>query len=135
MRMSRQSKNAQRIAEALRGHSKIERVIYPTLFDELEQVAIYKAQCDFPGGMFSIVLHGGKAAAFDFLRHITIGRNAVSLGGVETLACHPNSTTHSGFTQEEFEATGMSEGLVRISVGIEDWRDLLADFEQALERC
>ncbi|MEI9978385.1 MAG: PLP-dependent transferase [Edaphobacter sp.] len=135
LRMSRQSKNAQRIAETLRENPKIERVIYPTLFDDLEQVAIYKAQCDFPGGMFSIVLHGGKAAAFDFLRHITIGRNAVSLGGVETLACHPNSTTHSGFTQEEFAATGMSEGLVRISVGIEDWRDLLADFEQALERC
>jgi cystathionine beta-lyase/cystathionine gamma-synthase len=135
LRMNRQSKNAQRIAEALHKHPKIERVIYPTLFDDPQQVAIYKEQCDFPGGMFSIVLRGGKAAAFDFLRHITIGRNAVSLGGVETLACHPNSTTHSGFTQEEFAATGMSEGLVRISVGIEDWRDLLADFEQALERC
>jgi methionine-gamma-lyase len=135
LRMNRQSKNAQRIAEALQGHPKIDRVIYPTLFDDPEQIAIYNAECDFPGGMFSIVLKGGKAAAFDFLRQITIGRNAVSLGGVETLACHPNSTTHSGFTQEEFTATGMSEGLVRISVGIEDWRDLLADFEQALERC
>lgn len=135
LRMNRQSKNAQRIAEALHRHPKIDRVIYPTLFDDPEQVAIYKAECDFPGGMFSIVLKGGKPAAFNFLRHITIGRNAVSLGGVETLACHPNSTTHSGFTQEEFAATGMSEGLVRISVGIEDWRDLLADFEQALERC
>jgi methionine-gamma-lyase len=135
LRMNRQSKNAQRIAEALAGHPKIAKVIYPTLFDDLEQIAIYKAQCDFPGGMFSIVLKEGKAAAFDFLRHISIGRNAVSLGGVETLACHPNSTTHSGFTREEFAATGMSDGLVRISVGIEDWRDLLADFEQALERC
>jgi cystathionine beta-lyase/cystathionine gamma-synthase len=135
LRMNRQSKNAQRIAEALHRHPKIDRVIYPTLFDDPEQVAIYKAECDFPGSMFSIVLKGGKPAAFNFLRHVTIGRNAVSLGGVETLACHPNSTTHSGFTQEEFAATGMSEGLVRISVGIEDWRDLLADFEQALERC
>jgi methionine-gamma-lyase len=135
LRMNRQSKNAQRIAEALHGHPKIDWVIYPTLFGDPEQIAIYKEQCDFPGGMFSMVLKGGKPAAFDFLRHITIGKNAVSLGGVETLACHPNSTTHSGFTQEEFAATGMSEGLVRISVGIEDWRDLLADFEQALERC
>jgi methionine-gamma-lyase len=135
LRMNRQSKNAERIAEALQGHPKIARVIYPTLFDDPDQIAIYKDQCDFPGGMFSIVLKEGKTAAFDFLRHITIGRNAVSLGGVETLACHPNSTTHSGFTQEEFASTGMSEGLVRISVGIEDWRDLLADFEQALERC
>jgi methionine-gamma-lyase len=135
LRMNRQSKNAERIAEALQGHSEIARVIYPTLFDDPDQIAIYKDQCDFPGGMFSIVLKGGKAAAFDFLRHITIGRNAVSLGGVETLACHPNSTTHPGFTKEEFAATGMSDGLVRISVGLEDWRDLLADFEQALERC
>jgi methionine-gamma-lyase len=132
LRMNRQSKNAQRIAEALHGHPKIDRVIYPTLFQDVKQVEIYKAQCDFPGGMFSIVLRGGKAAAFDFLRHLKIGRNAVSLGGVETLVCHPNSTTHSGFTREEFETTGMSDGLVRISVGIEDWRDLLADFEQAL---
>src|SRR5882757_6308082 len=135
LRMNRQSKNAQRIAEALGKHPKISEVIYPTLFNDPEQVAIYKKQCDFPGAMFSIVLHGGKAAAFDFLRHIKIGRNAVSLGGVETLACHPNSTTHSSFTKEEFDTTGMSEGLVRISVGIEDWRDLLEDFEQALERC
>lgn len=69
LRMNRQSKNAQRIAEALHGHPKISRVIYPTLFDDPEQVAIYKEQCEFPGGMFSIVLHGGKSAAFDFLRH------------------------------------------------------------------
>jgi methionine-gamma-lyase len=63
LRMNRQSKNAQRIAEGLQGHPKIDRVIYPTLFDDPEQVAIYKAECDFPGGMFSIVLKGGKAAA------------------------------------------------------------------------
>jgi methionine-gamma-lyase len=132
LRMSRQSKNAQHIAEALQGHRKLDRVIYPTLFKNAEQAEIYKAQCDFPGGMFSIVLRGGKVAAFDFLRHLKIGRNAVSLGGVETLVCHPNSTTHSGFTREEFETAGMSDGLVRISVGIEDWRDLLVDFEQAL---
>ena len=60
-------------------------------------------------------------------------RNAVSLGGVETLVCHPKSTTHSGFTEEEFAQAGVTDGLVRISVGIEDWRDLLADFEQALD--
>jgi len=52
---------------------------------------------------------------------------------VETLVCHPKSTTHSGFTDEEFRQAGVTDGLVRISVGIEDWRDLLGDFEQALE--
>jgi cystathionine beta-lyase/cystathionine gamma-synthase len=83
--------------------------------------------------MFSLELRGGKAAAFDFLRHLRIGRNAVSLGGVETLACHPKTTTHSGFTEQEFADAGVTDGLVRVSVGIEHWRDLLADFEQALE--
>jgi len=94
---------------------------------------IYQAQCDFPGAMFSMDLRGGKKAAFEFLRNLQLARNAVSLGGVETLVCHPKTTTHSGFTEEQFAEAGVTDGLVRISVGIEDWRDLLADFEHALE--
>jgi len=82
--------------------------------------------------MVSLVIKDGKRGAFEFLRRIRIARNAVSLGGVETLVCHPKTTTHSGFTEEEFAQAGVVDGLVRISVGIEDWRDLLADFEQAL---
>ncbi len=78
-------------------------------------------------------MRGGKTAAFEFLRNLRIARNAVSLGGVETLACHPKTTTHSSLTPEEFEIAGITDGLVRLSVGIEDWRDLIADFEQALE--
>ena len=73
-----------------------------------------------------------KPAAFDFLRNLHIAKSAVSLGGVETLTCHPKSTTHSGMTADELAESGVTDGLVRISVGIEDWRDLLADFEQAL---
>lgn len=133
LRMTRQSKNAQRIAEALHGHKKIARVLYPTLFEDPEQIRIYREQCDHPGGLLSLDLHGGKAAAFEFLRKVRIARNAVSLGGVETLCCHPKTTTHSGMTAAELEQAGIGDGLVRISVGIEDWRDLLADFEQALE--
>ncbi len=133
LRMNRASKNAERIVNRLASHPKILRVLYPTLFDDPDQQRISHEQCDFPGGMFSIILRGGKPAAFDFLRSLQIGRNAVSLGGVETLVCHPKSTTHSGFTEEEFREAGVVDGLVRISVGIEDWRDLLADFEQALE--
>ena len=83
--------------------------------------------------MFSVELSGGKPAAFEFLRHVQIARNAVSLGGVESLACHPKTTTHSGFTEEEFEQAGVTDGLVRVSVGIEHWRDLLTDFEHALD--
>lgn len=132
LRMNRQSKNAQRIAEKLDGHPAIARVIYPTLFDDPEQRRIYKEQCDYPGAIFSLDFRGGKPAAFTFLRQLKIARNAVSLGGVETLACHPRTTTHSGDSPEELDRAGVTHGLVRISVGIEDWRDLLADFEQAL---
>ena len=132
LRMNRASKNAQRIAERLNRHPKIAKVFYPTLFTDREQCRIFHEQCAFPGGMLSIDLAGGKPAAFEFLRNLRIARDAVSLGGVETLACHPKSTTHSGFSEEEFAQAGVTDGLVRISIGIEDWRDLLADFEQAL---
>jgi len=133
LRMNRQSKSAQRIAEALVNHPKVRKVYYPTLFDEPEQIRIYHSQCDFPGGIISIDIRGGKAAAFEFLRRLKIGRNAVSLGGVETLVCHPRTTTHSSWSTEELDAACIGEGLARISVGIEDWRDLLADFEHALD--
>ncbi|MGA7410834.1 MAG: aminotransferase class I/II-fold pyridoxal phosphate-dependent enzyme [Bryobacteraceae bacterium] len=132
LRMNKQSKNAQRIAEHLLGHPAIAKIHYPSLFNDPEQQRIFKAQCDYPGGIVSIDLKGGKPAAFDFLRHLHLARNAVSLGGVETLACHPRSTTHSAWSTRELEAAGVTEGLVRISVGIEDWQDLLRDFQRAL---
>jgi methionine-gamma-lyase len=132
LRMNRQSKNAQRIAERLDGRPAIRRVIYPTLFRDPAQRRIYEEQCEYPGGIFSLDFHGGKAAAFSFLRQLKIARNAVSLGGVETLACHPRTTTHSGDSPDELDRAGVTDGLVRVSVGIEDWRDLLADFDQAL---
>jgi methionine-gamma-lyase len=133
LRMARQSKNAQRIAEALAGHPRVERLYYPTLFDEPEQRRIRDAQCRFPGAIFSFDVRGGKAAAFNFLRHVTIARNAVSLGGVESLTCHPATTTHSELSAEECKTAGVGDGLVRVSVGIEDWRDLLQDFRRALD--
>jgi cystathionine beta-lyase/cystathionine gamma-synthase len=132
LRMNRQSKNAQRIAERLVNHPKIARVYYPTLFDDPEQIRIYRGQCSYPGGLISFDLKGGKTAAFDFLRNLRIARNAVSLGGVETLVCHPRTTTHSSWTHRDLDEAGIGDGLVRVSVGIEDWNDLLEDFEQAL---
>ena len=132
LRMNRQSKNAQRVAEALHGHKHLREVYYPTLFIDPEQKRIFEKQCDFPGGIFSLEFAGGKPAAFEFLRNLRVAKNAVSLGGVESLVCHPKSTTHSGMSVEELAESGVTDGLVRVSVGIEDWRDLLADFEQAL---
>jgi methionine-gamma-lyase len=133
LRMNRASKNAQHIVEHLAGHPKIAKLIYPTMFVEPEQKAIFERQCDYAGAMFSLEIRGGKRAAFEFLRNLKVGHNAVSLGGVETLVCHPKTTTHSGFSEEEFRQAEVTDGLVRVSVGIEDWRDLLADFQQALD--
>jgi cystathionine beta-lyase/cystathionine gamma-synthase len=133
LRMNRQSKNAQRIAEALAHHPQVARLNYPSLFTDPEQVRIRDAQCRFPGALFSFELRGGKPAAFDFLRRLEIAHDAVSLGGVETLAVHPASTTHSEMSEEERQRMGVSDALVRVSVGVEDWRDLLADFRRSLD--
>jgi methionine-gamma-lyase len=133
LRMNRQSKNAQRIAEALAGHPKLRRLLYPSLFTDPDQIRIRDAQCSYPGGILSLEFRGGKRSAFEFLRHLRIAKNAVSLGGVESLACHPASTTHSELSPEELSRYGVGDDLVRISVGIEDWRDLLAEFRAALD--
>ncbi len=133
LRMQRASENAERVAELLARHRAVSRVFYPRLVRDLEQQRIIAAQCDAPGAMISLELRGGKPAAFEFLRRLKLARNAVSLGGVETLACHPKTTTHSGFTEAQFATAGVTDGLVRLSIGIEDWRDLVADFESALD--
>lgn len=133
LRMNRQSKNAARIVERLVGHERVERIHYPSRFAEPEQRRIYAAQCDYPGGIFSIELGGGKQTAFEFLRRLKITSNAVSLGGMESLACHPATTTHSEMTTEQLDRAGVTPGLVRVSVGIENWRDLLEEYLAALD--
>ncbi len=133
LRMNRQSKNAQRIAEALVKHPKVKRLLYPSLFTDPEQIRIRDAQTDYPGSLMSLEIQGGKTGAFEFLRHLKIAKNAVSLGGVESLVCHPKTTTHSEFSEEEFARSGITDALVRISVGTEHWRDLLDEFTAALD--
>jgi len=133
LRMNKQSKNASRIVAELAKHEMIEHIHYPAALEDPEQRRIYEAQCDWPGGIFSLVLRGGKSTAFEFLRRLKITKNAVSLGGVESLACHPATTTHSEMTLDQLDRAGVSQSLVRISVGIEDWRDLLREFSDALD--
>jgi methionine-gamma-lyase len=133
LRMNRQSKNAERIATRLGAHPALGRVIYPSLFSDPEQCRIRDQQTDFPGSLMTLEFKGGKAAAFNFLRGLTIARNAVSLGGVESLACHPLTTTHSELDAGELAQAGINESMVRVSVGTEHWRDLLDDFERALQ--
>jgi len=133
LRMNRQSKSAQRIAEAIGSHAACKRVLYPSLFTDPEQQRIRDAQTDYPGGIVTIDLAGGRPAAFTFLRCLRISRNAVSLGGVESLACHPRTTTHSEMSEAELDRADITDGMVRLSVGIEDWRDQLADVRHALD--
>jgi methionine-gamma-lyase len=133
LRMQRQCENAQAIAEGLKGHPAIGRVVYPTFFTDPEQVRIRDAQVAMPGAVVTLDLKGGKPAAFAFLRALKITRNAVSLGGVESLACHPRTTTHSELSPEQLDAVGIGKGMVRLSIGVENWNDLLADYREALE--
>lgn len=133
LRMSRQAKNAEKVVAALAKHPNVKRVYYPTLFDEPNQRAVFERQCRSPGSIFSLQVAGGKRGAFDFLRRLKIAHNAVSLGGVETLACHPATTTHSEMSEEELRTTGVTDDLVRISIGVEDFRDLTEDFVAALD--
>lgn len=132
-RMVKQSKNASRIVEKLRGHPKIRTIHYPTLFTG-EQRRIYDTQCRAPGGMISFEIVGGEAAAFRFLDALRVAKLAVSLGSVESLATHPRTTVSSEMSEDEMERAGITAGLVRFSTGVEYWRDLAKDIEEALDR-
>jgi len=133
LRMTQQSKNAKRIVDRLAKHEKVSHIHYPPLFVDGEQKRIFRSQCQSPGAIFSLELEGGKGAAFEFLRRLRLTKNAVSLGGMESLACHPATTTHSEMSPAELLDAGVKDNLVRVSVGIENWRDLARDFEDALE--
>lgn len=85
------------------------------------------------GGIMAVELKGGKAAARHFLDHLNLVTQAVSLGDTDSLACHPATTTHSAVSEKIRLESGITDGLVRISIGIEDTEDLIADFKQALE--
>ena len=125
LRMNRQSKNAQRIAEKLVDHPGIRKVYYPTLFEDPEQISIYREQCDHPGGLVSFDVRGGKPAAFNLLRNLRLARNAVSLCGVETLVCHPRSTTHSAcsaaYLDRGASANGSSGSHAGLKIGKTCW--------------
>lgn len=132
LRMTKQSKNAAKLVPVLSAHPAVERVHYPTLFSG-EQARIFHKQCRAPGSMIAVELHGGRPAAFRFLNALRVLRVAVSLGGVESLATHPRSTTASEMSDEDLRVSGVTEGLVRLSIGVEYWRDIAADLGQALD--
>jgi methionine-gamma-lyase len=126
--------NAAKVAEFLRGHPKVERVYYCGFFPEgSRQAEIFSRQCDSAGSMISFDVRGGEAEAFRFLDALKIVRLAVSLGGTESLAEHPASMTHVDVCPEERAELGITDRMVRLSVGIENVDDLIWDLTQALQ--
>ena len=136
LRMSRAGENAVTVCGWLRDHPKVERVGYLGFLEDgpdERQADIYRRHCTGAGSTFSLYLKGGEAEAFRFLDALKIAKLAVSLGGTETLASHPAAMTHLSVADARKQALGITDNLVRISIGVEDADDLIADFEQALD--
>ena len=134
LRMDRHCANSQQIAQYLERHSLVELIQYPGL-PSFPQHELAQRQMRLPGGMIAFELKGGIEAGRRFMNALQLFARAVSLGDAESLAQHPASMTHSSYTPEQRAHHGISEGLVRLSVGLEDVEDLLADIEQALHVC
>lgn len=133
IRMQRHCENAMKVAEYLNAHPKVSKVYYPGLRDH-EGYEIAKKQMTGFGGMMSFELEGGFEAGKTLLNNLEMCALAVSLGDTETLVQHPASMTHSAYTKEELKEAGIPEGLVRLSVGLENIEDIIADLDKAFEK-
>ena len=135
LRMTRAGENADTVCRFLRDHPKVESVGYLGFLeegDDARQADIYRRHCTGAGSTFSLYLKGGEKEAFAFLDALKIAHLAVSLGGTETLASAPAAMTHLSVPDERKQALGITDNLVRVSIGVEDPDDLIADFDQAL---
>jgi methionine-gamma-lyase len=132
IRMEKHCANAQKVAEFLEDHPAVENVLYPGL-PSFPQYELAKQQMSLPGGMIAFEVKGGIEAGKKLLNRLKMLVISVSLGDAETLIQHPASMTHSPYTPEERKASDISDGLVRISVGLENVEDIIADLKQALD--
>jgi methionine-gamma-lyase len=132
IRIERAQENAMQVAEFLQQHPKVSWVRYPGLKSHPQYALAEKQMAGF-GSMMSFGLHGGYQAGEKLMNHVHLALLAVSLGGVETLIQHPASMTHAGITPENKLAAGITDDLVRLSVGIEDVGDIIADLESGLK--
>lgn len=133
IRMERHCKNALKVAKFLEKHPKVESIQYPGL-KSFKEYDIAKKQMSLPGAMMSFELKGGLKAGITLMNNVKLCTLAVSLGDCETLIQHPASMTHSPYTQEERLNAGITDGMVRLSVGLEDAEDIIADLNQALKK-
>lgn len=133
VRMDRHYANAKKIVQYLEEHPKIEKVFYPYL-ESNPQYNLAKKQMSGGSGLLSFIINGGREKGKKFLNNLNLMIVAVSLGAVSTLIEHPASMTHSTYSPEELEKAGIPEGLIRISVGIENIEDLIEDMDQSLNK-
>ncbi|QPZ90652.1 aminotransferase class I/II-fold pyridoxal phosphate-dependent enzyme [Thioclava electrotropha] len=132
LRVRAQAANAAAVASAVAGHEKLARTVYPGLMDH-PQHALAMEQMGSGGTMLALDLKGGKEAAFRFLNALQIVSISNNLGDAKSIATHPATTTHKNLSEEEREAIAITPGLIRISMGIEDGGDLIADIKGALD--
>jgi methionine-gamma-lyase len=133
LRMQAANRNAEIVAAFLEAHPRVAKVHHLAYLPEGSAARrTYEAQCDAPGSTFSFDVEGGEAEAFRVLNALQVFKLAVSLGGTESLTCHPASTTHSGVPKETRDRLGVSDATIRVSIGIEHPDDLVADLGQAL---
>lgn len=134
IRMETQASNAQKVAEYLSNHPKVEKVYYLGLIEptDARQYEIYQRQYSSPGAMLSFDVRGGEKEAFAFLNSLKLVKLAVSLGSTESLAEHPATMTHAGVEPHHREKMHITEKLIRLSVGVENYNDIIWDIEQSL---
>jgi cystathionine beta-lyase/cystathionine gamma-synthase len=131
LRVARQNETAMTVAAALEGHPALVRVYYPGLASHPDHPIAARQMSGF-GGMVTIDLKGGQEAAFRTFDRLEIIRRATSLGGVESICSLPILSSHTGLTDDQLAAAGVSRGMIRISIGLEDPHDLIEDIEQAI---
>ena len=131
LRVMQQNATALEVARTLEGDARIRRVYYPGLESHPDHAVARGQMCGF-GGMVTLDLEGGEAAAFRFFDRLQLIQRAVSLGGVESLCSLPTLSSHAGLTDEALALAGVSRGMVRLSLGLEEADDILADIRQAL---
>ena len=133
LRMTAQMKNSRYIADFLNDHPKVEKTYYLGHLTEGDpQFPIFQKQCHGPGAMISFDIIGGEREAFRFLNSLKLIKLAVSLGGTESLAEHPATMTHSDMNADDRIKMGITEKMIRLSIGVEHPEDLIVDIEQAL---
>jgi methionine-gamma-lyase len=134
LRMDKQQENAVKVVQYLRYHPKVDKVYYLDDPFEEKNFEIWKEQCNGSGAMISFDIVGGEKEAFTFLNNLKLIKLAVSLGSTESLVQHPATMTHIGVDSEMKQVLGITEQLVRLSIGVENNEDLIRDIEQALSK-